>query len=215
MSVYDKPVEPSIYPTLPTAPEDESQIYRLKHIEEVENFLIAEVKEREKLYKKFKRYLTMIRQADHASITVGAITSTTGIVVFATGIGVPIACALEGVSLAFIALQVGLRKNETKLRHKVEKHDKIRVLAEIKLEVVNHLVSKAIDNNHISMEEFRQIVQEKQYYLLRKHELRVSTKKALEQINDTQRDELIALGRKKEREDFSKNFKSVMSANNT
>ena len=46
-------------------PPDEGHIYRLKKIEEVVAYLQNEIKEREILYKKFKRYSTSVRLADH------------------------------------------------------------------------------------------------------------------------------------------------------
>ena len=50
-----------LYPPLPSAPQpDESHIYRLKKIEEIEAFLLNEILERERLYKKFKRYSTSV-----------------------------------------------------------------------------------------------------------------------------------------------------------
>ena len=59
MSVYETS---KLYPTLePSAPEDQTQIYRMKKIEELEKFLRDEIEKREQLAKKFKRY----------SITVG------------------------------------------------------------------------------------------------------------------------------------------------
>ena len=49
-------------PTLePSASEDQTQIYRMKMIEELEKFLRDEIEKREQLAKKFKRYGTTTR----------------------------------------------------------------------------------------------------------------------------------------------------------
>ena len=57
-------------------PPDEGHIYRLKKIEEVEKFLQNEINQREKLYKKFKRYSTSVRLVDHALITATVISGS-------------------------------------------------------------------------------------------------------------------------------------------
>ena len=44
-----------IYPNISSAPEDESQQYRLQKIDELEHFLRDEVASRAKLAKQFKR----------------------------------------------------------------------------------------------------------------------------------------------------------------
>ena len=73
-----------LYPLLPSAPEhdDESHIYRLKKIEEIEAFLRNEILERERLYKKFKRYSTSVRIVDHTLITATVITGGGGLAIF-------------------------------------------------------------------------------------------------------------------------------------
>ena len=50
-TVYTK----KIYPDIASAPEDESQQYRLQKIDELEHFLSDEVASRAKLAKQFKR----------------------------------------------------------------------------------------------------------------------------------------------------------------
>ena len=56
MSVYETS---KLYPNLePSAPEDQTQMYRMKKIEELEKFLRDEIQKREQLAKKFKRYGT-------------------------------------------------------------------------------------------------------------------------------------------------------------
>ena len=51
MSVYnnDKRIYPPLDDIASAPPDDESQIYRLKKIEEIENFFNEEIKQREKI----------------------------------------------------------------------------------------------------------------------------------------------------------------------
>ena len=78
MSVYnnDKRIYPPLDDIASAPPDDESQIYRLKKIEEIENFFNEEIKQREKLYKKFKRYSTTVVILDHSLITATVITGS-------------------------------------------------------------------------------------------------------------------------------------------
>ena len=58
------------------------------------------------------------------------------------------------------------QKNNKIYDAKIKKHDKIGVLAQTKLDSIHDTVSKAIEDGHISPEEFQQIVQERQRYLV-------------------------------------------------
>ena len=146
-----------LYPSLPSAPQhdDESHIYRLKKIEEIEAFLQNEILERERLYKKFKRYSTSVRIVDHTIITATVIIGGGGPAALCTGIGVPVSIALASVSL-ILSLTTAITRKTSKLYDtKAKKYDKIAVLAQTKLDSVHDTVSKAINDGHISPEEFQ------------------------------------------------------------
>ena len=74
-SVYDE----KIYPQIPaTAPIDtDTQAYRLKKIEEAEEFLRNEVKERDKLVKRFKR---RAKTSEVINLTTTALATSAGAV---------------------------------------------------------------------------------------------------------------------------------------
>ena len=178
-----------LYPSLPSASQhdDESHIYRLKKIEEIEAFLQNEILERERLYKKFKRYSTSVRIIDHTIITVTVITGGGGLAALCTGIGVPVSIALASVSL-ILSLTTAITRKTSKLYDtKAKKHDKIAVIAQTKLDSVHDTVSKAINDGHISPEEFQRVIHEKQRYLLLKQGIRAKTKRVTDTINDKQR----------------------------
>lgn len=210
-----------LYPTLPpSAPEhepdrlaapqeQESQVYRLKKIEEIEQYLRSEIKEREKLYKKFKLWGMGLRYADHGMIAVTVITSAAGIATLATGFGAPIAIGFEVAALAVGMGQVGLKNASKRLEHKVHKHECIKLLAESKLDTVYDKISKAIQDGTISDYEFTWIMQEKQRYMVLKEQIRQRTKKAVKSINDNERAELLAQGRQEAKDEI---FKKLQSA---
>ena len=203
MSVYNN--DKRIYPPLDdiaSAPPDESQIYRLKKIEEIENFFNEEIKQRERLYKKFKRYSTAVRMVDHTLITTTVITGGGGLAALCTGIGVPVSIALGSISICLSITTIITRKTNKIYDAKIKKHDKIGVLAQTKLDSIHDTVSKAIEDGHISPEEFQRIVQERQRYLLLKQEIRHRTKRVTNTINDEQRQAILDQGRREGKQDF-------------
>ena len=214
MSVYnnDKRIYPPLDDIASAPPDDESQIYRLKKIEEIENFFNEEIKQREKLYKKFKRYSTTVVILDHSLITATVITGSGSIAALATGIGLPLSIALGGVSLCLsIATAITHRTNKI-IDAKSKKHDKICVLAQTKLDSIHDTVSKAITDGHVDSIEFQRIIQEKQRYLLLKQEIRHKTKRVTDNINEEQRQAILDQGRLQGRNDF---LKQIANTSNT
>ena len=214
MSVYnnDKRIYPPLDDIASAPPDDESQIYRLKKIEEIENFFNEEIKQREKLYKKFKRYSTTVVILDHSLITATVITGSGSIAALATGIGLPLSIALGGVSLCLsIATAITHRTNKI-IDAKSKKHDKICVLAQTKLDSIHDTVSKAITDGHVDSIEFQRIIQEKQRYLLLKQEIRHKTKRVTDTINEKQRQAILDQGRLQGRNDF---LKQIANTSNT
>ena len=214
MSVYlnDKRIYPPLDDIASAPPDDESQIYRLKKIEEIENFFNEEIKQREKLYKKFKRYSTTVVILDHSLITATVITGSGSIAALATGIGLPLSIALGGVSLCLsIATAITHRTNKI-IDAKSKKHDKICVLAQTKLDSIHDTVSKAITDGHVDSIEFQRIIQEKQRYLLLKQEIRRKTKRVTDTINEEQRQAILDQGRLQGRNDF---LKQIANTSNT
>ena len=214
MSVYnnDKRIYPPLDDIASAPPDDESQIYRLKKIEEIENFFNEEIKQREKLYKKFKRYSTTVVILDHSLITATVITGSGSIAALATGIGLPLSIALGSVSLCLsIATAITHRTNKI-IDAKSKKHDKICVLAQTKLDSIHDTVSKAITDGHVDSIEFQRIIQEKQRYLLLKQEIRHKTKCVTDAINEEQRQAILDQGRLQGRNDF---LKQIANTSNT
>ena len=90
-----------LYPSLPSAPQpDESHIYRLKKIEEIEAFLQKEILERERLYKKIKRYATATKIVEMFLVIVICIIGSSNITALKTGFGTSVSIALTSVSAA-------------------------------------------------------------------------------------------------------------------
>ena len=155
--------EINLYPKLPTAPnvaDDRGHSYRLKIIREIQAFLEEEINKRGSFGKKYFRVSKVVNMVDNGLIvvTVGAAAAGTGLL--ATGVGLPVALALEisGIVTGFISL-VGNMVSK-KATTKAEKHLKIKTLAVAKLDTIASHVSKALTDDFISDEEFKLIMEE-------------------------------------------------------
>ena len=203
-----------IYPELstireqPTAPnvvnhssDDRGHSYRLKIIRETQAFLEEEINKRGSFSKKYFRVSKVVNMVDNGLIvvTVGAAAADTGLL--ATGVGLPVALALEisGIVTAFISL-VGNMVSK-RITIKAEKHLKIKTLAVAKLDTIASHVSKALTDDFISDEEFKLIMEEMNKYKVLKEDIRNKTKKKLK---TEEAESLIERGRQEARESFRK-----------
>ncbi|XP_066930627.1 uncharacterized protein [Clytia hemisphaerica] len=202
MSVYPE----KIYPDIASAPTDEgpqqSQNYRLKKIEEAEKFLQDEAEKRGKLAKQFKRRAIASTISDTSLITAITILEVASVATLTTGVGAPISIVLASAGL-LLGLGSGvIHKTQKVFESKTKKHDKIKTLAESKLDSISNLVSKAIKNAHISHEEYHFILKEVEHYRVMKEQIRTKSKKVANAITVEQREAILAQGRKEGKQDF-------------
>ena len=197
-SVYDEKLYPQIPATAP--PDDES--YRLKKIDELEKFLRSEVDLRDKLTKQFKRRATASTISDTSVITAITALEVASIVTLTTGIGMPISVVLASTGL-FLGLGSGIiHKTQKIFDSKAKKHDKIKTLAESKLDTISGLVSKAVEDSHIDHQEYHLILKEVEHYRTMKKEIRTKSKKTTDAITAEQREAILAQGRKEGQQAF-------------
>ena len=156
-----------IYPEVPSAPEqepDESQTYRLKKIGELENLLCSEINRRDELAKRFKRRATATTISDTSIITAITVLEVASVATLLTGVGLPLSIALASTGLFLGIGSAVVHKTQMIFKSKAKKHDKIKTLAESKLDSISGLVSKAIEDAHISHEEYQFILKEVEHY---------------------------------------------------
>ena len=202
MSVYTE----KIYPDIASAPEadqqDTSQNYRLKKIEEAEQFLREEIKTRGKLAKDFKRKSTASTISDTSIITAITLLEIASVATLTTGVGAPISIVLASTGL-LLGLGSGIiHKTQKIFESKAKKHDKIKTLAESKLDSISELISKAIEDTQISHDEYHFILKEIEHYRVIKEEIRTKSKKKVDTITTEQREALLAQGRKEGEQAF-------------
>ena len=202
-SVYDE----KIYPLIATAPpDDDNQAYRLKKIDELEKFLRDEIRTRDSLTKRFKRRATSTLISDTAIITTITGLEIASIAILTTGIGVPISVILASTGLFLGLGSAIIHKTQRIFDSKAKKHEKIKTLAESKLDTISGIVSKAVEDAHVSHEEYQLILKEAKSYRQMKEQIRNKSKKATDAITTEQREEiLISRSRRRQARFFRKN----------
>ena len=195
MSVYQ---QEKIYPEIPaTAPTDtDNQTYRLKKIEEAEEFLRNEVKERDKLVKRFKR---RAKTSEVISLTSTAAATSAGAATITT---LPVGIPLGAVSLILGSGAATSHIAQKIFNSKTKKNDKIKTLAESKLDTISSIVSKAVEDSQISHQEYQLILKEVEHYRKMKEEIRTKSKKATDAITAEQREEILKQGREEGKQAF-------------
>ena len=137
-----------------------NQQFRLNKINEIENYFIAEIKEREVMSKKLSKYIASFDYFDTSLIVLSATSGTISIVSLATVIGAAIGIASASLSLTF-SLCTGLVKKLLKAtRNKKKKHNKIVMLPRSKLNSIESKISETLVNNQISHEDFMTTINE-------------------------------------------------------
>ena len=203
--MYDNKQE-RIYPDLrePSAPPDESQIYRLNTIKEIEEFLNKEIVERSRLQKKFRQAEVITTYINHGLTATTVIATAGGITSICTGFGVPLSLAMGVVGLTTTLATTITKRLASIYTVKAKKHNDVCLTAQTILDGMMTILSKAIQDGSIDHHEFQKIVNEKQRYLIKKQEIRSKAKKNVSQITKAQREEILEAGRKEGREEIVK-----------
>ena len=118
--------ETNIYPNLTSYLSNDQQ-FRLKKINEIRHYFVAEIKERELMSKRLCKYIASFDYFDKSLIALSITTGSVSIASFATVIGAPVGIVSASFSLAF-SISTGIIKKLLKItRNKKKKHNKIVV----------------------------------------------------------------------------------------
>ena len=138
--------------------------YRLHEINKIIDYFNNEIKERKDIIKKLNKYLVSFDYLDKIFIALSASFGTLSIASCASVVGTPAGIAGSSLTLIF-TIGTGIHKsmlNVTKKRKK--KHNKIIVLAKNKLNMIDTILSSALNDSEISHEEFANIINEANIY---------------------------------------------------
>ena len=138
--------------------------YRLDEINKIRDYFNNEIKERKDIIKKLNKYLVSFDYLDKIFITLSASFGTLSIAPYASVVGIP--AGITGASLTLVfTIGTGISKSLLKLTKKIKKkHNKIIVLAKNKLNMIDTLLSSALNDSEISHEEFTNIINEANIY---------------------------------------------------
>ena len=89
-----------MYPNLNTALSNKQQ-FRLNRINDIKDYFVAEIKERELMSKRLSNYIASFDYFDKSLIVLSLSTGSRSIALFATAIGAPVGMMSTSCSLAF------------------------------------------------------------------------------------------------------------------
>ena len=132
--------------------------HRLDEINKIKEYFDNEIKERKDITKKLNKYLVSFDYLDKIFITLSASFSTLTIASYATVLGLSIGIAGSSLTLIF-TIGTGINKSLLRVTKKrKKKHNKIIALAKSKLNMIDTLLSSALNDFKISHEEFTNII---------------------------------------------------------
>ena len=138
--------------------------YRLDEINKIKEYFDNEIKERKDIIKKLNKYLVSFYYLDKVFITLSASFGTLSIASYAAVVGIPVGIAGSSLTLIF-TIGTGINKSLLKVTKKRKnKHNKIIALAKSKLNMIDTLLSSALNDSKISHKEFTNIITEKNIY---------------------------------------------------
>ena len=168
----------NIYPNL-----NDQQQSGLNKFNEIKDYFVAEIKERELMSKRLSKYIASFDYFDKSLIVLSVTTGSISIASFATVIGAPVGIISASFSLAF-SISTGIIKKLLKTtRNKKKKHNKIVMLARSKLNSIESKISEALINNEIKHEDFMTIINKEKNY----RELKKSIRMMNSQRSDTEK----------------------------
>ena len=147
----------NIYPDLSGTPLNDQQ-FRLNRINEIKDYFVAEIKERELMSKRLSKYIASFDYFDKSLIVLSITTGSVSIASFATVIGTPVGIVSASFTLAF-SISTGIIKKLSKTTiNKKKKQNKVVMLARNKLNSIERKICQALKNNEISHEDFVTII---------------------------------------------------------
>src|SRR6218665_3492463 len=139
-----------------------AQSYRLRKIYEIEEEITQQRDKGTALCTKYRRSIRIISIIDNKLIVTVMGSSSSGLGVLTTVIAAPAIAIATGRPTAVgvgLLIIIGGQVSK-KLVLKVAKHEKIKTLAEAKLNTISSLISKALVDDNVSDEEYSLILNE-------------------------------------------------------
>ena len=157
---------PNMFPNLNAIPLNANisneQQFRLNKTNDIKDYFLAEIRERELISKNISKHIACLDYFDKSlnvlSILSGSMSAC--IASFATVIGAPAGIIGSSCGFTFSITSGFVKKFLKTLRNKKKKHNKIVMLPRSKLNSMESKISKALVDNEISHEDFETIINE-------------------------------------------------------
>ena len=165
--------------------------YRLNEINKVKDYFNNEINERKDIIKKLNKYIVAFDYLDKIFITLSASFGTLSIASHATVVRIPVGIAGSSLTLIF-TIGTGINKSLLQITKKrKKKHNKIMVLAKNKLNMIDTLLSSALNDSKISHKEFSNVITEKNMYENMKENIKdIKKEKSTAEPSSSERTEL-------------------------
>ena len=138
--------------------------YRLNEIKKIKDYFNNEINDRKIMIKKLNKCIVSFDCLDEIFITLSASFDALSIASHATIVGILVAIAGSSLTL-ILTISTGINKSILQLTKKrKKKHNKIMTLAKSKLNMIDTLLSSALNDSKISHEELSDIITEKNMY---------------------------------------------------
>ena len=181
------------YPNLNAIPLNATisneQQFKLNKVNEIKNYFLTEIRERELISKNINKYVASLDYFDKSLNVLSILAGSISIESFATVIGTPTGVMGASCGLTF-SITSGFKKKT--IRNKKKKHNKTIVLARSKLNSIESKISKALIDNEINHEDFMTILNEEKKY----RELKESIRMVNSQRSDAEKVYVIKKGKK-------------------
>ena len=162
------------------AVEGGAHAYRLAKIAEIQKDIETERDKRAVLNTKYRKGVRIINVVDGISALVALCSTASAIAIMSTIVAAPVAVALQAVGVGAGVFSAVGRVVNRKLSLKAEKHRRIKTLAEVKLSMISDYVSKALEDDYISDQEYSLIQNELGKFNEMKEEIRSETKVSID-----------------------------------
>ena len=183
---------PNMYPDLNTVPLSDQQQFRLNKINEMKDYFIAEIKERELMSKRLSKYNVSFDYFDKSLVVLSVTTGSIANISLATVIEGPAGMVSASFSFAFLVSTGIIKKLLKTTGNKQKKHNNIVMLARSKLNSIENKISQALINNEVSYEDVMVIINKEKKY----RELKDSIGKMSSQRNNVENINLIEEGKR-------------------
>ena len=150
---------PNIYPNLAANISDEQQS-RLNKSNEIKDYFLAEIRERELISKNLSKYIASLDYFDKSLNVLPILSGSISIASFVTFIGVPVGIIGATCSFTFSVTSGIVKRFLKTIRNKKTKHNKIIMLTRSKLNSIENKIFKALIDSEISHEDLEIIINE-------------------------------------------------------